>query len=896
MGVHVPTLVGICLLIVIAYVMMWFAVAWVYQEPFQAAAAGGAGTYSMSMVVNDGTGDAEGADSKLVTVSTDGTVQFATLPPLPPGSAGKGAGAGGEGPWGPIYPLAPTLGPGVTSAPTLGTGTGTGPTPNGSIGSSTGKDATGTMGKGTAGNGATGTTGKGTEGAAATAAAATTTTAATKGPTPTSSAGLISYTYTASPNYWTNGLSSGTGSTLNPTSVPTGPPLSTLLQDAPATAVVQTFYVDSFSVTTPAAKLFTTPPFTVQTNVTFVFQGTGFSTADIIVSGGAYGTPGISVFTGLPFTGSVGTGTGPTPTPTPTASSTKATPTPTPSSAGASGAGSGASGPLAQSTSAQAVTTAGQLLTLNQDTVYTFTLVLYDAQGNLVSSQCPNTAIKVTPTLTALPSAYPDYTFAYNYLLIGGGGGGGQAGGTSAQPGGPGGGGAAGAIVSDKVVLPKTLPRAAPNPTITYSTLPSVVGGITQTYNGAAGGAGGSGSPGFGGAGNAGTTGTSATIQCPSFSPSSLVAAGGAGGTGGNGSATAQNQANPTAGTNNSPEGWGWGGEGGQGAGGAPGKTGNVGFIHLSLYDFVVTGGTQTVITPPATPGPSCVCTPSSTSLACAAATPAPVDQKAVNFAWRPVVTTDVKNSATFGALAPANQGVLQAAVKAAQSYIVITSPLGASTVSRQGNTVTLQPSNIPRFVPDPRYAHYPAWQFQVTTGIDSTGSLAAALASFNQALGTSQITLPIEFNNDVAMNRLSDMVLDASALVPSADYCANPQNYPAAYKLAYNYTTTGFWVPVHVFMSYVASTGHVESSDLSVWFLFLDTQGVIHGLYRQPNFATDIIKPAPGLLLSMQDRVLPPDLDFQLKNSLPYTLNSVENMFYTVYFIYTDGVITYAI
>ena len=51
------------------------------------------------------------------------------------------------------------------------------------------------------------------------------------------------------------------------------------------------------------------------------------------------------------------------------------------------------------------------------------------------------------------------------------------------------------------------------------------------------------------------------------------------------------------------------------------------------------------------------------------------------------------------------------------------------------------------------------------------------------------------------------------------------PQNYPAAYKLAYNYTTTGFWVPVHVFMSYVASTGHVESSDLSVWFLFLDTQ-----------------------------------------------------------------------
>lgn len=103
--------------------------------------------------------------------------------------------------------------------------------------------------------------------------------------------------------------------------------------------MVQTFYVDSFSVTTPAAKLFTAPPFTVQTNVTFVFQGTGFSTADIIVSGGAYGTPGISVFTGLPFTGSVGTGTGATPTPTP--SSTKATPTPTPSSVGASGAGPG---------------------------------------------------------------------------------------------------------------------------------------------------------------------------------------------------------------------------------------------------------------------------------------------------------------------------------------------------------------------------------------------------------------------------------------------------------------------------------------------------------------------------------------------------------------------------
>ena len=887
---HLKTLIITLLMVLLLYVIMWTCVAWFYpEESYGGRTVGtlGPGPYTLSMMVYGGEGASTDATTppqrKSVTVSTDGTVVFSTLPPMPV-----------------VTPAAPHATPmSAAVAQCVAAATTTTATPAAATTAAT-RPAGGKQGFQAA----------------------------------RSDEGLWTTVGRWFHTSYQEGLYNPTPTaTATPTPTATsGASISGVVDNAPANGVVKSFYIDYFNVSSAdadQAAVFTTlPPYTVKTDVTFVFKGTGFATADIFVSGGEYGDSGVSVITGNPFVvppaGTTATATAtarPSPSPTPTA--TTATPTPTPTSSVSAGAtpSPGYSGPIVQSSTVQSVSTSGLKLTMNQDVLYLFTLVIYDAQGNIVSSQCPNTVIKVTPTVASNLAAYPDYTFAYTYLLIGGGGGGGQAGGTvGGLVGGTGGGGTAGAIQNGNALVlggggrPKTLPRAAPNPAITYSRLPNMVNNSNQSYIGAAGGAGGTGSIQTANMGNPGMQGAKAIVQCPSL-PAALSADGGLGGGGGLGNLNAQGQLVPAGQTNPSPEGWGWGGDGGRAAG-SDGQVGRPGYINFNLYYFIVIGGTQVVVTTP-TPTPTgcfCPAPTQSGSSACSPPTAMPSSQKSVSLNWQFMITNDLSRSELYASTT--NTSLKSAYVNQATAintlinnkYVSLASALGDTQFTLQGNVVTLRPTGITTNIdPRSRFANYPAWQFQVVTSNDSTGTLAKTLATISTNAATIQAalkattpnawlssyttTVPIEFNNDTDTNRLSNVTINQTSLAPSPSYCQNPQN-TNAYNMAYQYNTVGepgFWVPVHVIQTYVdRGSNTANSNDLAMWYLYFDTKGVIHGLYKEPCYV-------------MKDNHMYPDIqaptvDFKLSNSLTYTIDPTQNLYYSLYLTYTDGVIIYGI
>jgi len=885
---HLKTLIITLLMVLLLYVIMWTCVAWVYpEESYDGRTVGtlGPGPYTLSMMVYGGSDASTDSTSppqrKSVTVSTDGTVVFSTLPPMPV-----------------VTPAAPPATPTPMSAE---------------------------VAQCVAAASATATT------RPATPAPAGPGTGAKQGfQTARSDEGLWTTVGRWFHTSYQEGLEDGPTAAATPTPTPTasGASISGIVDNAPANGIVQSFYIDYFNVSSAdadQAAVFTTlPPYTVKTDVTFVFKGTGFATADIFVSGGDYGNSGVSVITGNPFV--VPTpGATPTPkrtTPTPTTGTPGATPTPGTATPGATPSPAGYSGPIVQSSTVQSVSTSGLKLTMNQDVLYQFTLVIYDAQGNIVSSQCPNTVIKVTPTVASNLAAYPDYTFAYTYLLIGGGGGGGQAGGTvGGLVGGTGGGGTAGAIQTGNTLVlggggrPKTLPRAAPNPAITYSRLPNMVNNSNQSYIGAAGGAGGTGSIQTANMGNPGMNGAKAIVQCPSL-PAALSADGGLGGGGGLGNLNAQGQLVPAGQTNPSPEGWGWGGDGGRVAG-SDGQVGRPGYINFNLYYFIVVGGTQVVVTTP-TPTPAgCFCpapTSSGGAGSCSPPTVMPSAQKSVSLNWQFMITNDLSRSELYASTtsttlksAYVNQA---AAINTLinNKYVSLASALGDTQFTLQGNVVTLRPTGITTNIdPRSRFVNYPAWQFQVVTSNDSTGTLAKTLATIasnaatiqaalkatmpNAWLSSYTTTVPIEFNNDTDTNRLSNVTINQTSLAPSASYCQNPQN-TNAYNMAYQYNTVGepgFWVPVHVIQTYVdRGSNTANSNDLAMWYLYFDTRGVIHGLYKEPCYAAKDNQMYPDIQA--------PTVDFKLSNSLTYTIDPTQNLYYSMYLTYTDGVIIYGI
>jgi len=160
-----------------------------------------------------------------------------------------------------------------------------------------------------------------------------------------------------------------------------------------------------------------------------------------------------------------------------------------------------------------------------------------------------------------------------------------------------------------------------------------------------------------------------------------------------------------------------------------------------------------------------------------------------------------------------------------------------------------------------------------------------------NAWLSSYTTTVPIEFNNDTDTNRLSNVTINQTSLAPSASYCQNPQN-TNAYNMAYQYNTVGepgFWVPVHVIQTYVdRGSNTANSNDLAMWYLYFDTRGVIHGLYKEPCYAAKDNQMYPDIQA--------PTVDFKLSNSLTYTIDPTQNLYYSMYLTYTDGVIIYGI
>jgi len=677
--------------------------------------------------------------------------------------------------------------------------------------------------------------------------------------------------------------------------------------------------------TTPIATTTTNPPvgtispksYMVSTTITFNIAGIGFSTYDIWMNNGSNNsniTSSTSSFTCV--TGSCSTCSilpncqgiqvvtaSPIPTSTPAGSTN---PTPTGSN---------------YTNIRQAITSVE--VTLNQNLYYTIWLILYDSNGNILSTSCPNTVIQIVPSMMNNPAAYLNYTFSTSYLLIGGGGGGGQ--------GGTGGGGICGQggmvlvsgsnsslmnpgyvmVMVNNVV--QTKPITGNNAIITYTY--DSYGNINVT--GGQGGAGG-GSAYASGIGNNGSNGSTAQIACTDLDNFPIVAQGGNGGKGGTGGNGGGKQSCPNnyqrnQGTMVDNEQRGWGGFGGDS--GNNGQNGMAGFESLNLYYFMVTGGTN--VTPPTqgpTQCPACNACPTTTTLSSSTLSTNNTIQYPIPLGYGidPISTTSVFQSPF--------QTFLSSFVPNLTNAVNLTNVTNSTTISvqtsPQGKTyLKIIPDKIPSVIPVIELSNYPAWQFQFVVNTVSSPTpipsmygndtvsvinylytqneyqqkLVNPSGSLPTNTGTMKYGLPcnivsslgikqaIQAPNATTLQFMSSNTPPPGNVFPSNSFLQNPYLFSSSYNPAYYYQANDgqgnygrIWIPVTI---YETTDMQSNSNDLGLWYMYLDNAGVFHGYYH------DYQKSPQGTAISA---------DWEQMNSLQYN----HGKYYTIYFFHTDGVI----
>jgi len=729
-----------------------------------------------------------------------------------------------------------------------------------------------------------------------------------------------------------------------------------VIQSGPATATISTFIIDHFNVnpnwmgsgmsstSAPTSIPTSTPfsaisssntpkpfqPYVVSTTITFNLSGIGFSTYDIWMNNGSTNSNNVgsnsqfTCVTGacstcsiLPncSTKTISTANVTNPTnPATTKPTTSITSTPGPTSI-----------PTASTytNTKQSVTSVS--VTLNENLYYTIWLILYDINGNVITSTCPNTVIQILPSMVNNPSMYLNYTFSYSYFLIGGGGGGGQGGslgngtcghsgqivvsnrGTIAQPGYV-------MVLVNQVV--QTKPITGQNATFIYT--------FDSNNNlNIMGGKGGSATTNTLGQGANGMAGADAKIACTDVDQFPIVAKGGQGGQGGN---SISNSGVVCQSSNGDIDGRGEGGSGGNPPNGKGGD-GYMGYENINIYYFLVTGGTNPNNPPTIGPTPCAVAVCKS----CAEVGGGSSNLMGYNISQTGeiqfasplsfIIDPFSSSSSLFNTLSPS---LLSSSVKldsiTSDTVITVQSNSDQSSI-----TISVIPNKIPNIIPLPEFSSYSAWQFQFTMNnsnitISPTQSLStpygsdpatvlnniAAQNQYQQNINdninaptsvptTMQRGLPVSIQTKFSLsnsiqilnkNTLQYMSNTPSArsiqIYPSDDFLNSPNSYPVSYNPAFIYQKNDsthangrIWTPANIYETYVPSNGEKNVTIyLGVWYIYMDNTGLFKGFYH------DCQKSSVGTPITS---------DWEELNALQYK----PGMTYTVYFFQTDGIIS---
>ena len=590
-------------------------------------------------------------------------------------------------------------------------------------------------------------------------------------------------------------------------------------------ATVRAFYIQTIEGK-PIPSVFYSPldlkKYTVNvSNIGFMVQGSGFCSADIVISGGEYTTSkylGVSILNGRAvntqqYAGLSEFTSQPSPTPDALAQCPGYVPTPGATPMPSKPPHCYRVGHLSQSNTVQWVNSQEYIvkdlqsedpyantlrrglygdvilredISFNQDVQYYFTLLLFDDDGKIIRPTCNNNVVTFAPAYTMNPSYVPDFTFAYHHYMVGGGGGGGQAcgrdvlsAGCSGADGKPGDVRAANMYMNYSIngaYKYTATSRAQPPPLVKYSH--TSMGGIT-------GGKGGAGSH-FGEVGNSGQKGTEVSYG---FMDIRQTCTGGEGGAGANGfeptaddwSATptppmGMTTPTPTSGvftdiapfqglvSTLNPD-TGKGGRGGKTTNNMNtyGMDGYNGYMYMGMYHFGIGGGTQPLTTPPPT---ICPCSPTAIATCSASvATPAVYNVEGDNH-----VVLTMKYQALPAASVKFNEvlsstDILVFYYKSASSY----------RVTMQCN----RRNTIPRALRNPnpiatQYDSYKSWKWVV------------------QMSGAVDGTTALEINNDLNSYRLTDLGAQGVHLGgPGAAFVSNPSMFPASHQIAYYYVSS---------------------------------------------------------------------------------------------------------
>ena len=733
------------------------------------------------------------------------------------------------------------------------------------------------------------------------------------------------------------------------------------IQSGPATATISVFNIDHFNVDPKWSEGGTPPttntgsvsvgststatptpfqPYTVSTTITFNVSGIGFANYDLWMNNGS--TNSNNVGSNSQFTcvkGACGTCSilpnCPTINPT---NSVTVTPT---NSATTKPTNSATTNPTSIPTGTGSTYTSTKQtitsvsVTLNENLYYTVWLILYDANGNVITSTCPNTVIQILPSFVNNPSMYLNYTFSYSYFLIGGGGGGGQAGsvgngscgnsgqivvsnkGTVSKPGYV-------MVLVDKIV--QTKPITGQNSTFVYTT------DVNNNLN-IMGGKGGSSADNSLGQGASGMAGADAKIDCKDMDNFPIVAKGGLGGQGGN----SMTNSAVCKSSNGDVDGRGEGGSGGVAPSGKGGD-GYMGYENINIYYFLVTGGTNANNPPTIGPTPCAVCSTSCAEVGGGGSS----NLMGYNISQAGEINFAIPLSFVFDPVSSSSPWQLdENKFPLFRSSFVLEKITSDNVITVQSNadltstTITVIPNRIPNIIPLPEFSSYSAWQFQVginevnvmisptlypsTPSGTSTDRPVGVTTLFNVA-GVNEYQKDIgdtligdysyEFNvNDYSFkegfpvsiqskfslsnsiqiqnnNTLQFMSNTPSArsiqIYPSNDFLNSPGSFPVSYNPAFIYQKNDstnangrIWTPVNIYETYVPKDGGKNTTIyLGVWYLYMDNMGSFKGFYH------DCQKSSVGTPISKEWEEL---------NALQYK----PGMVYTIYFFQTDGIVS---
>ena len=745
-----------------------------------------------------------------------------------------------------------------------------------------------------------------------------------------------------------------TTSTSFPASSPNPTTYNGQIQSGPATATISVFNIDHFNVdptwsgggtppttntesvsvgsTPTSGPLSSTPtpfqPYTVSTTITFNVSGIGFANYDLWMNNGS--TNSNNVGSNSQFTcvkGACGTcsilpncpAANPTNNPTTVTPTNSATTKPT-NSATTNPTGTPTGTGSTYTSTKQTITSVS--VTLNENLYYTVWLILYDANGNVITSTCPNTVIQILPSMVNNPSMYLNYTFSYSYFLIGGGGGGGQAGsvgngncGNSGQ-----------IVVSNQGTVSKpgyvmvlvnqvaqTKPITGQNATFVYTT-------DTNNNLNIMGGKGGSSVVNSLGQGASGMAGSDAKITCTDMDNFPIMAKGGQGGQGGN---SMTNSGSVCISSNGDIDGRGQGGNGGNTPNGKGGD-GYMGYENINIYYFLVTGGTNANNPPTIGPTPCAVCSTSCAEVGGGGSSNLMgyniTQAGEINFAIPLSFVVD-----PFTSSSP-YQSVSSSMISSSVVLEKITSDNVITVQSDTGltsTTITVIPNRIPNIIPLPEFSSYSAWQFQFninqssitispTQGPTDPSTILYNIASQNQyqknindnlnvptsgpsTSVTNQRGLPvsiqskfslsnsIQIQNNNTLQFMSNTPSTRSVQIyPSNDFLNSPGSFPVSYNPAFIYQKNDstnangrIWTPVNIYETYVPKDGGKNMSIyLGVWYLYMDNMGSFKGFYH------DCQKSSVGTPITS---------DWEELNALQYK----PGMVYTIYFFQTDGIVS---